>query len=58
MQSKFSRAVLVKEGTGSTTSLEAQIDCTLGVTDGMMRQFILRFDGELQAFAQFLKKKA
>jgi putative sensory transduction regulator len=53
MRAKFSRAVLVKEG--ETISLEAQIDCTLGVTDGMIRQFVQRFDNEVQAFVRFLK---
>jgi hypothetical protein len=56
MRAKFSRAVMVKEGANATISLEAQIDCALGITDGMMRQFVLRFDGEVQAFAKFLKK--
>jgi hypothetical protein len=56
MRAKFSRAVLVKEGATATISLEAQIDCTLGITQGMMREFIRRFDGEIQAFGEFLKK--
>ncbi len=56
MRAKFSRAVLVKEGSVATISLEAQIDCTLGITEGMMREFVRRFDGEIQAFGDFLKK--
>ena len=55
MRAKFSRAVLVKEAV-ATISLEAQIDCTLGVTDGMIRHFVQRFAGEIQAFTRFLKK--
>ena len=57
MRAKFSRAVLVKDGGNATISLEAQIDCTLGITEGMVRQFIRSFEGETQAFAQFLKQK-
>jgi len=55
MRAKFSRAVLVKDGDSATISLESQVDCTLGITDGMMRQFVQRFDGEIQAFANFLR---
>jgi hypothetical protein len=53
MRAKFSRAVLVKAG--ETVSLEGQIDCTLGLTDGMIRQFVERFDIEIQGFNKFLK---
>lgn len=56
VRAKFSRAVLLKEGDKQSTSLEAQLDCDGGVTDGMIRQFILRFDGELKSFVQFLTK--
>jgi hypothetical protein len=56
MRAKFSRAVLVKGGSSATISLESQVDCTLGITDGMARDFVQRFDGEIQAFVRFLKK--
>ena len=56
MRAKFSRAVLVTAGAGETISLEGQIDCSLGITDGMMRQFVQRFDAEIEAFVSFLKK--
>jgi Putative bacterial sensory transduction regulator len=56
IRAKFSRAVLIKEGDKQSTSLEAQIDCLGGITDGMIRQFILRFDGEIKSFVQFLTK--
>ncbi|MCI0684837.1 MAG: YbjN domain-containing protein [Gemmataceae bacterium] len=56
VRAKFSRAVLIKNADKQSTSLEAQIDCEGGVTDGMIRQFILRFDGEIKAFVQFLTK--
>lgn len=56
IRAKFSRAVQLKEGERVTTSLEAQLDCDGGVTDGMIRQFILRFDGEIKTFVQLLTK--
>ena len=56
MRAMFSRAVLVKSGTRPMISLESQIDCSLGVTDGMVRQFIERFDTEIGSFVRFLKK--
>ena len=56
MRAKFSRAVLVKESVTATVSLESQVDCTLGITEGMMRQFVRRFEGETQSFVKFLKK--
>lgn len=56
MRAKFSRAVLVKDAKNTSLSLESQIDCTLGVTDGMIRQFVRHFDNEIQAFVKFRKK--
>jgi hypothetical protein len=56
MRAKFSRAVLVKDAKNTTLSLESQIDCTLGITDGMIRQFVSHFDNEIQAFVKFRKK--
>ena len=55
-QTRHSRAVLVKTADKTAVSLEAQIDCLGGVTDAMVRQFITRFDGELEQFAKFTKK--
>jgi hypothetical protein len=55
-RTKFTRAVLVKEDEGDSTSLEVQLDCTGGVTDGMVGQFFRRFDNEVQAFARFIKQ--
>jgi len=55
-RTKFSRAVLVKEDEGDSTSLEVQMDCTVGVTDGMVLRFLRRFDGDVQAFAKFIKQ--
>jgi hypothetical protein len=56
IRAKFSRAVLVKDKERETTSLENQIDCLGGVTDGMIRQFINRFDGEVSDFSKFITK--
>jgi hypothetical protein len=56
VRAKFSRAVQLKDGERPTTSLEAQLDCDGGCTDGMIRQFITRFDGEIKSFVQFLTK--
>ena len=56
VRAKFSRAVQVKNADKQSTSLESQIDCEGGITDGMIRQFILRFDGEIKTFVQFLTK--
>ena len=56
VRAKFSRAVQVKNADKQSTSLESQIDCEGGITDGMIRQFILRFDGEIKSFVQFLTK--
>jgi hypothetical protein len=55
MRAKFSRAVLVKAKEAPTISLESQVDCTLGITEGMIKQFVQRFDGEILAFVKFLK---
>jgi hypothetical protein len=56
VRAKFSRAVQVKNDDRITTSLESQLDCEGGVTDGMIRQFVVRFDGEIKNFVQYLTK--
>jgi hypothetical protein len=56
VQAKFSRAVRLSGGDKSPTSLEAQLDCEGGVTEGMIRQFILRFDSDLKNFVEYLAK--
>ncbi len=55
VRAKFSRAVKLK-GDKESVSLEAQLDCIGGVTDGIIRQFIERFDGELAQFSKFITK--
>jgi hypothetical protein len=54
---KFSRAVLVMDKDNIGSTVESQLDCSGGVTEAMLRQFVVRFDGEVQSFAQFLQKK-
>jgi hypothetical protein len=61
VKAKFSRCVLIpadekSEKAISSISLEAQLDCFGGVTEGMARQFINRFDEELKEFAKYLSK--
>lgn len=55
-RAKFSRAVLVKDASTASISLEAQVDCTLGITAGMIRHFVQRFDDELETFSKYLTK--
>ena len=53
---RHSRAVLLKDGGKTTVSLEMQVDCLGGVTDAIVKQFITRFDGELENFTKATKK--
>lgn len=55
-QRKFIRAVLYNQQGQEYTSLETNLDCTPGVTDNMVRHFILTFDDEVKSFAEFLSK--
>lgn len=52
-----SRAVLFSGDKQTSTYLECQLDCQGGVTDGMIRRFIQRFELDAAAFAKFLGKK-
>jgi hypothetical protein len=54
---KFIRAVLYQSDKGKKrTALEANLDCTGGVSDRIIRYFIGTFDGELREFAKFIAK--
>jgi hypothetical protein len=55
-RAKFSRAVLIKANEKPAVSLESQLDCMGGVSDGIVRQFVRRFDGEISQFVKFLAK--
>jgi hypothetical protein len=57
-RAKFSRCVQLNNNNKITTSLEYQVDCLGGVTDAIVRQFIVRFDTEIRDFADFAKKSA
>ena len=50
---KFSRLVLVAQKDRTFLSLESQLDCLGGVTDAMIKQYIVRFDEEAKKFATF-----
>ena len=52
---KFSRLVLIVEKEKTILSLESQLDCLGGVTDAMVKQYIVRFDEEAKRFAKFAK---
>jgi hypothetical protein len=55
VRAKFSRAVLLDNSGKKTVSLENQFDCLGGTTDAFVRQFVVRFDGEVRDFAQFIQ---
>ncbi len=55
VRAKFSRAVLLNNNGKNVVSLENQFDCLGGVTDAIVRQFIVRFDGEVRDFAEFIR---
>jgi len=55
-EAKFSRCVLLDNDGKKTASLEMQLDCIRGVSEGMVRQFLIRFGGELKDFQSFLAK--
>lgn len=51
-RAKFSRAVQFFDKDVERVSLESQIDCVPGVTAGIIRQFVRRFDTELRQYAK------
>lgn len=55
-EAKYTRCVLLENDGKFTASFEMQLDCSRGVTDGMMRQFLIRFGGELKEFQKFIGK--
>lgn len=50
---RYTRCVLLENDAKSSVSLEMQLDCLNGVTEGMVRQFLIRFGGELKEFQKF-----
>jgi hypothetical protein len=55
IRAKFSRVVLMDVNGKKTVSLENQFDCAGGCTDPIVRQFVNRFDNEVQTFADYVK---
>lgn len=55
-RAKFSRAVLTRQGQQEVSVVEAQLDCEAGVTPGIVRQFLKRFDKEVHDFDEFLSR--
>jgi len=51
-KAKFSRAVQFLDKDVERVSIESQIDCAPGVTAGIIRQFVRRFDLELRQYAK------
>jgi len=55
---KFVRAVLYRPANGDAyTTLESNLDCQGGVTDGIIRYFIGFFPDEMREFEEYLKMK-
>lgn len=54
-QARLSRAVLITTGPVVSVSVEAQLVCAGGVTEGMIKQFITNFDKEVLGFSAFLR---
>jgi hypothetical protein len=57
LQRKFIRCVAYKVEGKEYTSLEANLDCIGGVSDGIIRHFIRAFDEEVQAFTKYVQGK-
>jgi hypothetical protein len=53
---KFIRAVLYTQGNVEYTALEAKLDCSAGVSENMVRHYVVTFEEEVQTFIEFLKK--
>ena len=56
VHAKFSRAVVTRQGQQEVAVVESQLDCEAGVTPGIIRQFLKRFDKEVRAFDEFLSR--
>lgn len=56
VDARYTRCVLLESDAKTSASLEMQLDCINGVTEGMVRQFLIRFGGELKEFQKFSGK--
>jgi hypothetical protein len=54
VKSRFSRALLLKQGASEVTTLDSNLDCLGGVTQNTIKQFIRVFDQEAKAFHDFI----
>jgi hypothetical protein len=53
---KFIRAVLYNQGNVEYTALEANLDCSAGISENMVRHFMITFEEEVQNFIEFINK--
>ena len=53
---KFIRAVLYNQGKTEYTALEANLDCSVGISENMIRHFMITFEEEVQTFIDFINK--
>jgi hypothetical protein len=53
---KFIRAVLHNQENVEYTSLSANLDCSAGMTENMVRHFMVTFEEEVQTFIEFISK--
>jgi len=54
VRAKFSRAVLLKGADRDSISLESQLDCISGTTEGIVRQYVQRFMLECRDYSKFV----
>jgi Putative bacterial sensory transduction regulator len=54
LKRNFIRAVVYHEGGRTFTALERNLDTEGGVTEAILRNFIARYDGDIQEFQRFL----
>jgi hypothetical protein len=53
---KFIRAVLYLQGNAEYAALEANLDCSVGISENMVRHFLVTFEEEVQNFIEFIGK--
>lgn len=56
LKRKFIRVVNYRGKQGDYTSLESNLDCTAGVTEGMIRHFITSYDQDMIHFRNYVQK--
>lgn len=53
---KYIRAVLYTQGNVEYTALEASLDCSAGISENMIRHYMITFEEEVQNFIEFINK--